>query len=109
VVVDPAPGTVGTTIYVGTDQGVYRGLTQPLVIDPFALAPPPGIPIFEDWTWRRSPGVPNVWVMDLEVHQSFPGRDQSGIIRAGTNGRGIFGSIVRLWPACPRNRPSSSL
>ncbi|MET0168453.1 MAG: hypothetical protein ABW318_26110, partial [Vicinamibacterales bacterium] len=90
VVVDPTvPETIGRVVYVGTDQGVYRGQLEPLVIGPFAGAPAPG-PIVENWTWRRSPGVPNVWVTDLQVHQSFPAHDQSGIIRAGTYGRGIF-------------------
>ncbi len=104
VVVDPVvPRTVGTTIYVGTDQGVYRGRLEPPVIEPFAAAPAPGIPIFENWTWRHSPGVPNVWVMDLKVHQSLPGRDQSGIIRAGTYGRGIF-ELDRAIVAGPREK-----
>ena len=47
-------------------------------------------PVFGDWAWQRSPGVPNVWVTDLEVHQNFQGRDRSGVVRAGTYGRGIF-------------------
>ncbi len=103
VVVDPAViGTRGTTIYVGTDQGVYRGHVDPLVLDPspaaFALLPP----VFGDWAWQRSPGVPNVWVTDLEVHQNFQGRDRSGVVRAGTYGRGIF-ELTRI--SGPRERP----
>jgi hypothetical protein len=105
IVVDPAvPRAQGTTIYVGSDQGVYRGRAEPPVIQPADLATeaaggqpaerapavPLPLPVFENWTWRRSPGVPNVWVSDLEVHQSFVARDASGIIRAGTYGRGIF-------------------
>jgi hypothetical protein len=108
VVVDPAV-TIGTTIYVGTDQGVYRGRLEPPVIAPFAAALAPGIPIFENWTWRRSPGVPNVTVMDLKVHQSFPGGDRSGIIRAGTYGVAFSSSIVQLWPICARRCQSFSL
>src|SRR5262249_30182078 len=46
VVADPAvPPTVGTTIYVGTDQGVYRGRLEQPVNEPFAAASAPGIPI----------------------------------------------------------------
>lgn len=91
VVVDPAvPAGQGRTIYVGTDQGVYRGRLEPLVIDPGVMAQAVPIPTFENWVWRRSPGVPNVWVTDLEVHQSLAARDRSGVVRAGTYGRGIF-------------------
>lgn len=92
VAVDPnVPETQGTTVYVGTDQGVFRGhLEAPPVLDPSVavsrIVLPPTV---RDWTWRRSPGVPNVWVLDLEVHQNFQGRDRSGVVRAGTFGRGI--------------------
>ena len=104
VVVDPAvPENVGRTIYVGTDQGVYRGRVEPLVAEPFAAAPGPGIQLPEFWSWQRSPGVPNVSVTDLEVHQNFAGRDQSGIIRAGTYGRGIF-EIDRSIVASPKEK-----
>ncbi len=101
VAVDPTvPETQGTVIYVGTDQGIYRGhVDPPLVLDPGAavrLVSRP--PIFGDWTWRRSPGVPNVKVMDLEVHQNFQGHDRSGIVRAGTYGRGIF-ELSQISPA----------
>ena len=105
MVVDPkVPESEGTTVYVGTDQGVYRGHVETLVLDPtmVALVRPP---IFGDWTWRRSPGVPNVWVTDLEVHQNFQGHDGSGVIRAGTYGRGISSSIAaacRAGPAAER-------
>jgi hypothetical protein len=34
--------------------------------------------------------MPNLWVTDLEVHQNFQARDRSGVVRAGTYGRGIF-------------------
>jgi hypothetical protein len=98
VAVDPTvPETRGTTVYVGTDQGVYRGhIDAPLVLDPTTSASASTVsrivlpPTLRDWTWRRSPGVPNVWVLDLEVHQSFEGHDRSGVVRAGTYGRGIF-------------------
>lgn len=89
VAVDPAE-THGTTIYAGTDQGMYRGHFEPLVLDPTVSALVYRPPVFGDWTWRRSPGVPNVWVTDLEVHQNFQAHDSTGIVRAGTYGRGIF-------------------
>jgi hypothetical protein len=57
VVVDPAvPATQGTTIYVGTDQGMFRGHVDAIVLDPSAAAFARIPPIFGDWTWRRSPG-----------------------------------------------------
>lgn len=91
VVVDPAiPDTHGTTVYVGTDQGVYRGHIDSIILDPTISARRVIPPVFGEWTWRRSPGVPNVSVPDIEVHQNFQGQDHSGIIRAGTYGRGIF-------------------
>ncbi len=91
VVADPAvPAGQGRTIYVGTDQGAYRGRLEPLVIDSGVKALLDPVTTFENWVWRRSPGVPNVWVTDLEVHQSLAARDRSGIVRAGTYGRGIF-------------------
>lgn len=99
VVVDPAvPKTRGTTIYVGSDQGVYRGHVDTLVLDPTVSAKLVLPPVIGDWSWRRSPGVPNVWVTDLEVHQNFAARDRSGIVRAGTYGRGIF-ELDRRGPA----------
>ena len=91
VAVDPAvPATQGTTIYVGTDQGVYRGHVDELVFDPSVAALAHIPPILGDWTWRRSPDVPFVSVTDLEVQQNFQAHDQSGIVRAGTYGRGVF-------------------
>jgi photosystem II stability/assembly factor-like uncharacterized protein len=92
VVVDPAvPQTLVPVIYIGTDQGVYRGtIVEPSVGTVLAPGLAHDPPIFPDWTWRRSPGVPNVWVTDLEVHQNFQSSDRSGIVRAGTYGRGIF-------------------
>ncbi len=90
IVVDPTiPQTQGTAVYVGTDQGVYRGFLGKPVIAPFApgVLPPFGL---EVWTWRRSPGVPNVWVTEIQVHQNFQGRDHSGVIRASTYGRGLY-------------------
>ena len=91
VAVDPAvPATQGTTIYVGTDQGVYRGHVDELVFDPSVAALAHIPPILGDWTWRRSPGMPYVSVTDLEVQQNFQAHGQSGIVRAGTYGRGVF-------------------
>jgi len=93
VAVDPSvQGSNGTTIYVGTDQGMYRGhFAAPPIFTPGTAAALIGpSSIFGQWTWQRSPGVPNVRVMDIKVHQSFQGRDRSGIVRCGTWGRGIF-------------------
>jgi len=92
VAVDPTvQGVNGTTIYVGSDQGIFRGhIDGPLVLNPGEAANFVHSPIFPSWTWRRSPGCPNVWVTNLKVHQNFNDHDHSGIIRAGTYGRGIF-------------------
>jgi hypothetical protein len=89
VVVDPASST-GSTLYVGTDQGVYRGQLNGTT-----------------WSWVRSVGVPNVWVTDLEVNQGNPQSSQLDVVRAGTYGRGIFelrrflskGALARLSSA----------
>jgi hypothetical protein len=104
IVVDPAiPETQGTAIYIGTDQGVYRGFLGRLVAKPFATAviPPIGI---ESWTWRRSPGVPNVAVTELMVHQNFQAHDSSGVIRASTYGRGLYevNRGLTVFPVDPR-------
>jgi hypothetical protein len=106
VMVDPnVQGINGTTIYVGTDQGLYRGhLDARLVLDPTVSARVVHPPSSQDWTWRRSPGVPNVLVMDLKVHQNFQGRDRSGIVRAGTYGRGIY----QLNEAGPKLAPTDT-
>jgi hypothetical protein len=62
-----------TTVYVGTDQGLYRGhLSQ------------------SGWSWTRATGVPNVLVTDLKVHQSAKFFDLTRIVRASTFGRGIY-------------------
>jgi hypothetical protein len=95
VAVDPTVrGANGTTIYVGSDQGIFRGHIDgpPVVVDPTGVANFAYPPIFGqgDWTWRRSPGVPDVLVTDLKIHQNFNDHDHSGIIRAGTYGRGVF-------------------
>ena len=110
VAVDPnVPETQGTTVYVGTDQGVFRGHIDTPVLDPS-----PGLgravlpPTVRDWTWRRSPGVPNVWVLDLEVHQNFQGRDRSGVVRAGTFGRGIY-ELRQVSPTGPFEKPPLTL
>lgn len=98
IVLDPTlPDTQGTMVYIGTDQGVYRGYLSP----PVATALAAGVvvpPIFENWTWRRSPGVPNVAVTELQVHQNFQAGDRSGIIRAATYGRGLY-ELNRALPA----------
>ena len=105
IVVDPAiPETQGTAVYIGTDQGVYRGFLGRPVVKPFAatVIPPIGI---ESWTWRRSPGVPNVVVTELMVHQNFQAHDSSGIIRASTYGRGLYELNRALSPLPVDPRP----
>lgn len=72
IVVDPA-SSAGTVVYIGTDQGVYRGQLSGSA-----------------WSWSRSLGVPNVWVSDLEVNQGNLVTSQVDVVRAGTYGRGIF-------------------
>jgi hypothetical protein len=58
------------TVYVGTDQGVYRGRS----IDGGAT-----------WSWTPyNNGMPPARVVDLEVHPS------TGVMRAATFGRGAF-------------------
>ena len=106
VVVDPmVPDTDGTTIYVGSEQGIYRGdLRKPAVGGNATVNPSTVL----EWTWTRSPGVPNVLVTDLEVHQSRRNENRNEnkivIIRAGTYGRGIFelnrtaGKKIPDWP-----------
>jgi hypothetical protein len=90
IVVDPTlPETQGTAVYIGTDQGVYRGLLAKPVIAPFAAGVIPPTP-FENWTWSRSPGIPSIWVPELQVHQNFQSNDSSGVIRAATYGRGLY-------------------
>jgi hypothetical protein len=80
------PESQGTTVYVGTDQGVYRGHKPTQVI----VAAGASVRTIFDYAWTRSSGVPNVLVLDLEVHQSSPFNDRAGIIRAGTYGRSVF-------------------
>jgi hypothetical protein len=104
IVVDPTiPETQGTAIYVGTDQGVYRGYLGRPVVEPFAASLIPPI-AFESWTWRRSPGVPNVSVTELQVHQNFQAGDHSGVVRAATYGRGLYelNRALSLTPRDPR-------
>jgi hypothetical protein len=102
IVVDPAiPETRGTALYIGTDQGVYRGFLGEPVIKPFAVAviQPNGI---GNWTWRRSPGVPNVVVTEIQTHQNFQAHDSSGVIRASTYGRGLYELDRTIPPFDPR-------
>jgi len=77
----------GRTIYVGTELGIYRGHLPPeAVIQPSLV----GRNTIFNWTWTRSPGVPNVRVMDIDVHQGPQFRNPTGIVRAATFGRGVF-------------------
>jgi hypothetical protein len=84
IVVDP---NVTATVYVATDQGVYRGQQdgQSRV-----------------WNWSFSPGIPhNAIVSDLQLHQNFLG-PVSGVIRAGTYGRGVWELVRLVGPVdCP--------
>ncbi len=74
VAAKPVPPFIkDTTVYVGTDQGVYRGHLDA-----------------GGWSWTRAVGVPNVIVTDLKVHQSARFFDLSRIVRASTYGRGIY-------------------
>jgi hypothetical protein len=103
IVVDPAiPETSGTAVYIGTDQGVYRGFLGRPIVKPFgtAVISPIGI---ASWTWRRSPGVPNVAVTELMVHQNFAAHDSSGVIRASTYGRGLY-ELNRALTVSPVDR-----
>ena len=110
IAVDPAiPLSQGTAVYVGTDQGVYRGfLPGPPVATQFATASVVVPPIFDTWTWRRSPGIPNVWVAELQVHQNFQAHDSSGVIRAATYGRGLY-ELDRSTPAPGRDKLPTTL
>jgi len=91
IVVDPLDSN---TVFVGTDQGAYRGRLES-----------------GNWLWARSPGIPNVSVPDLEAHQRFLGT-QTGVVRAGTYGRGIF-ELERTTPiidlTCPADIVVSAL
>ena len=74
VAAKPVPPFIrDTTVYVGTDQGLYRGHLDA-----------------GGWSWTRAVGVPNLFVTDLEVHQSARFFDLSRIVRASTYGRGIY-------------------
>lgn len=86
IVVDPlVPDSIGISIYVGTNQGVYKGHKP--VPSIMAIG---GTNNILDWQWSRSPGFPPAWVMDMKVHQSRWFADRSGIIRAGIWGRGVY-------------------
>jgi hypothetical protein len=69
IVVDP---NVADTIYVGTDQGIYKGVQSA-----------------GSWTWTRSPGVSHVWVSDMAIHEGSGG-PPSGVVWASTYGRGVY-------------------
>ncbi len=93
IVADPlVPAEDGATVYVGTDQGMYRGRYRPPVgVGGAAAAGVIGpAPTAFEWAWTRSPGVPHVMVTDIEIHQGPRFRYQTGVIRAATFGRGVF-------------------
>jgi hypothetical protein len=60
-------------VYVGTDQGLYVGQHAD-----------------NDWVWERAPGIPDVWVTDLQVHDGSSFIRPTGVLRAATWGRGTF-------------------
>jgi hypothetical protein len=62
-----------TTVYVGSEQGLYRGRLGS-----------------SGWTWTQAAGFPNVLVTDLKVHQSATFFDLTFIVRASTFGRSIY-------------------
>jgi photosystem II stability/assembly factor-like uncharacterized protein len=62
-----------TTVYVGSDQGLYRGRLGA-----------------GGWTWTQAAGFPNVLVTDLKAHQSATFFDLTFVVRASTFGRGIY-------------------
>jgi hypothetical protein len=62
-----------TTVYVGTDQGIFRGHLGP-----------------SGWSWTQAAGMPDVLVTDLKAHQSATFFDLTFIVRASTFGRGIY-------------------
>jgi hypothetical protein len=67
------PFVKDTTVYVGTDQGIFRGHLGS-----------------SGWSWTQAGGMPNVLVTDLKVHQSATFFDLTFIVRASTFGRGIY-------------------
>src|SRR5207253_8974285 len=71
------PNTSGfPTLYVGNDVGVYQGTTAN----------------GQAWTWTRyDAGLPNVQVLDLQLHK-YP--DGTSILAAATDGRGAWTTTV---------------
>jgi hypothetical protein len=67
------PFVKDTTVYVGTDQGIFRGHLGS-----------------SGWSWTQAVGMPNVLVTDLKAHQSARFFDLTFIVRASTFGRGIY-------------------
>lgn len=101
IVVDPTvPEAQGTIVYVGTDQGVYRGSRLRPVLAPLTAARTVTTP-FPQWTWRRSPGIPHVFTNELQVHQSVQSGNRTGVIRAATYGRGLYELQRVTFPTLP--------
>lgn len=69
------PGPADDVYYVGTDTGVYRSKDGGATWTPHAT------------------GMPNVSVFDLEINQT------TGILMAGTHGRGTFQILLPTSPA----------
>ncbi len=88
IVVDPS---VKNTVYIGTDQGIYKGV-QEGGRDIQSQDELPPLPSSGGWQWTRSPGISHVWVSDLAIHNSVDG--PSGVIWAGSYGRGVY---TRGW------------
>jgi hypothetical protein len=76
-----------TTVYVGTDQGLYRGHLTP-----------------GGWTWTQAQGFPNVLVTDVKAHQSARFFDLTFIVRASTFGRGIYELRKSQGPVLEQSR-----
>jgi hypothetical protein len=69
----PTQFVKATTVYVGTDQGLYRGRLKQ-----------------NGWDWVRAKGFPPVYVTEVKAHQSARFYDLTQIVRASTYGRGIY-------------------
>ncbi len=79
VVVDPGDPSLrdSSTVFIGTDQGVYRARRE-------------NDGITDRWAWTRSRGMPIVSIAELSAHQGAAFGGATGVIRAATNGRGVF-------------------
>ncbi len=74
-------------VFVGTDQGIYVGTEEGGA-----------------WVWRRSPGIPNVVIKDIAVHESADGASE--VVRAATWGRGVYELVSSRSIVVPPPSPS---